>query len=448
MALFNWPWSKRKLNERLFDVAFEGDSEEVMALLKKGADPNIKNDAGVTALIRTSLKGHTQVVQALLNHGADVNARADNGGTALLAATISGHATTLRTLLDKNTDSVTVDARERREGYTALVLAAKDGHIDIVRWLLEAGANPNIPSNAGMTALIHAAGGGYTEMVTELLDHEAEPNAQTKNGLTALMAAAIDGHSDNVHALLDRKANPDACTKDGKTALLWAVFNGHLKVVKALLDGGADVNARLNTGETSLMGAAYHGYKQMIEWLFERGAHLDAKDRKIALDWAREQGHTDVIPLLTSKGEPSSISEIHQTAERQPAQQNNPFSEKIFNFLDENPLSIGTLDEFKKGREDFSSWGDGILTGSKEWVVNKLCIKLSEIGVNNPPSIIRSQNYEWQTSNLEDFTARIEASLPNMLAGYYIGRIGDNLYGLFGCNLNKNETENPAHLPQ
>jgi hypothetical protein len=102
------------------------------------------------------------------------------------------------------------------------------------------------------------------------------------------------------------------------------------------------------------------------------------------------------------------------------------------------------VDEFKKGREDFSNWGDGVLTGSKEWVVNKLCNKLSEIGVSNPPSIRRTQNYQWQTSNLEGFTARIEASLPNMLAGYYIGRIGDNLYGLFGCNFNKNETENPA----
>ena len=144
------------------------------------------------------------------------------------------------------------------------------------------------------------------------------------------------------------------------------------------------------------------------------------------------------------KSKSESSSEIHQAAEKQPTQQNKPFSEKILNFLDENPLSIGTLDEFKKGREDFSKWGDGVLTGSKEWVVNKLCNKLSEIGASNPPSIRRSQNYEWQTSNLEGFTARIEASIPNMLAGYYIGRIADNLYGLFGCNFNNNETESPA----
>ena len=141
---------------------------------------------------------------------------------------------------------------------------------------------------------------------------------------------------------------------------------------------------------------------------------------------------------------PESSCETHQTSERQPTQQNNPFTEVILNFLDENPLSIGTLDEFKKGREDFSKWGDGVLTGSKEWVVNKLCNKLSEIGVRNLPFISRSQNFQWQTSNLEGFTARIEASLPNMLAGYYIGRIGDNLYGLFGCNFNKNETEKAA----
>ena len=136
-----------------------------------------------------------------------------------------------------------------------------------------------------------------------------------------------------------------------------------------------------------------------------------------------------------------STCETHQGSERQPTQHNNPFSEKILYFLDVNPLSIGTLDEFKKGREDFAEWGDGVLTGSKEWVVNKLCNKLSEIGASNPPSIRRSKNYGWQTSNLEGFTARIEASIPKMLAGYYIGRLGDNMYGLFGCNFNDNETQ-------
>jgi hypothetical protein len=151
-----------------------------------------------------------------------------------------------------------------------------------------------------------------------------------------------------------------------------------------------------------------------------------------------------------SRIQPQAISSSEKL-ENKPPQQNNPFSEKILNFLDENPLSIGIFDEFKKGQEDFSNWGDGVLTGSKEWVVNKLCNKLSEIGVSNPPSIRRTQNYQWQTSNLEGFTARIEASLPNMLAGFYIGRIGENLYGLFGCNINHNENEiestsKPIHI--
>ncbi len=188
---------------------------------------------------------------------------------------------------------------------------------------------------------------------------------------------------------------------------------------------------------SKIVGHPPRGVEQVILYAFPGGILMFFIFDPLMKAFSGRKGDKD-------KSKSESSSGIHQAAQKQPTQQNNPFSEKILNFLDENPLSIGTLDEFKKGREDFSKWGDGVLTGSKEWVVNKLCNKLSEIGASNPPSIRRSQNYGWQTSNLEGFTARIEASIPNMLAGYYIGRLGDNMYGLFGCNFNNNETEIPA----
>lgn len=132
----------------------------------------------------------------------------------------------------------------------------------------------------------------------------------------------------------------------------------------------------------------------------------------------------------------ASISKMQDTS-----QGKNPFSEKVFNFLNENTLSIGTLDEFRKGQKDFDNWGSGVITGSKEWIVNKLCTKLSDIGASSL-NISRTKDYSWQTSQLEGFTARIEVSIPSgMLAGYYIGRIGDELYGLFGYGFDYEEAE-------
>ena len=117
--------------------------------------------------------------------------------------------------------------------------------------------------------------------------------------------------------------------------------------------------------------------------------------------------------------------------------------EHINNFLINNTLSIGNLDEFKKGHSDFHNWGSGLITGSLNFVLKKLSNKLNQI--NAVPNSIRiektSQNRGWQRSNLKDFTARIQVSIPGMLSGYYIGRLGENLYGLFGCNINQNEKE-------
>jgi hypothetical protein len=135
-----------------------------------------------------------------------------------------------------------------------------------------------------------------------------------------------------------------------------------------------------------------------------------------------------------------SINEIHYGTEKQSAQQNNPFSEKIFNFMTENTLSIGTLDEFRKGQKDFSTWGNGVVIGSKELIVNKLSDKLLDIGAKGLNSIGRQKDYGWQKSKLERFTLRIEVTIPpGLLTGYYIGRIDDDLYGLFGYGFDHNE---------
>jgi hypothetical protein len=119
----------------------------------------------------------------------------------------------------------------------------------------------------------------------------------------------------------------------------------------------------------------------------------------------------------------------------------NPGSDKVTSFLDANPLSIGTLDELRKGQKDFGSWGSGVLVGTMAWIVDKLSSKLSEIGAGSL-YISPSEDYSWQNSKLKGFTARIQTSLSNgMLAGYYIGRIGDDIYGLFGYGFDYDEEE-------
>src|SRR2546427_416627 len=89
----------------LMPAAAKGDSKDVQALLKKGADPAEKNSNGWTPLLVAAEHGHTEIAQALLTKGAEVNAKEPKQGrTALFVAAANGDAATVQVLLAKGAD--------------------------------------------------------------------------------------------------------------------------------------------------------------------------------------------------------------------------------------------------------------------------------------------------------------------------------------------------------
>ena len=88
---------------------------------------------------------------------------------------------------------------QRRE--KGLIRAAEDGRLDLVRNLLQAGANPNAKSDGDVTVLMWAAARGHVEVVKALLESGAEPNARTRKGRTAIDVATQEGH-DHVASVL------------------------------------------------------------------------------------------------------------------------------------------------------------------------------------------------------------------------------------------------------
>ena len=129
-------------------------------------------------------------VRELLNQGADPNIRDIDGDTALIKATSWNHIEIVELLLDNETDPNIPD----RFGSTALMIASYRGLTEMVRLLLNRGADPNIQSEEDNTALIMASfnlikGTDYTKIVELLLDHGADPNIRGPRGLTALMWA-------------------------------------------------------------------------------------------------------------------------------------------------------------------------------------------------------------------------------------------------------------------
>ena len=203
------------------------------------------------------------------------------------------------------------------KGRTILMLASENNYIDIVRLLLEAGANVNHQGRYGWTALIFAVSPGNfnTGIVKLLLAAGANVNLQTvEDGLTALISASYEGHTEIVKLLLAAGAdvNLQTTTKTtdrgwhgpGMTALMYASRTGRTEIVRLLLEAGANINHQSKTGYTALIDASGLGYIETVRLLLEAGANVNhrGKNGRTPLAWARSLGYTEIVKVLQEAG--------------------------------------------------------------------------------------------------------------------------------------------------
>ncbi len=134
-----------------------------------------------------------------------------------------------------------------------LASAILGSHIGRVASLLRHGAQVNTPDKYGTTPLYRAAVQGKTEIVRILLEAGADPNQESggEDEGTSLCAAAAWGRTEIVTLLLQHGADPNAIEKGPMTALIWARQNGHAETVELLLGAGADprIDPRQTTGD-------------------------------------------------------------------------------------------------------------------------------------------------------------------------------------------------------
>ena len=122
-------------------------------------------------------------------------------------------------------------------GDTALDLAAENGHTNICKALLKAGAKLEHRSEGGRTPLMRAARQGHEHTVDFLIKNGADVNLYSENNEhTVLSFACQNGQLSVVQRLIQARANPNAKLKDGSTMLIEAAKGGHTAVVNLLLD--------------------------------------------------------------------------------------------------------------------------------------------------------------------------------------------------------------------
>ena len=260
-------------------IAAEKKAEEERIARKKWLEEEIKKSEQkrlVKNLMMYAGDGELSEVRRLLSLGVNPNAIDDDGETALHIAAINGHVEVVKMLLAAGAD---LEVKGGIFGMTALIYATNQEHAEVAKILLSAGADVNAVGTFGSTALMNAAAGRHTEIVKMLLSAGANPNAANSNDGTALKLAAIKGRTENVKVLLDAGANPYAVDDQGRTPLIWASRNGQNEIVKMLLAEGADVNAADKLGYTALILAANNVHAEVLKILLAAGANPNAVDR-------------------------------------------------------------------------------------------------------------------------------------------------------------------------
>ena len=176
--------------------------------------------------------------------------------------------------------------QEDTNGNTPLHIASYEGHLEIVKFLINSGARLLEVNIWQYNALHVVSQNGHLE-IAKLLIEKGVPIDLTRfrSGETCLHIASQNGHFEIVKLLVEKGADintrkVDIMCKTGATALFIACEKGHFEIAKLLVASGAKINIWVKYGTTPLHVAALYGYHNIVELLVENGADLNAKDDK------------------------------------------------------------------------------------------------------------------------------------------------------------------------
>ena len=345
--LFGAPGIARVADSRVADAAMSGDAAAVRTLVLQGADVNIAQGDGMTALhwaaergdleLAKSLlasganagaatrigrhtplhiaatRGHGAVVRALIDAKADANARTTTGAVPLHFAAASGDTESLAALADHGAD---VNAREPEWGQTPLMFAAAAGRAGAVKLLLARGAD------ARATAKVVDISARNREDGAQSRERNARVAAIQRQLAAARAAAAPAGapaaaRGGRGRGDGDSGGEPEPVgyadlvgAQGGLTALLLAAREGHEDTVFALLDGGADINQVSASDHTSpLLMATINGHFDLAMRLVARGADVTRESDAGAtplygvlnMQWAPKARHPQPAKYMQQK---------------------------------------------------------------------------------------------------------------------------------------------------
>jgi ankyrin repeat protein len=338
----------------LMKAARAGSPTAVRALLDAGADPNVVEPVrGQTALMWAAVRGNNEAITVLLDYGADVNVRSKGPGkvpqingriprvndplglrahrdptwaannealqfTPIMWATREGHIQTVQLLLNAGAN---VNDEKPGDGTSCLILAIMNRHYELAAYLVDRGANPN--RGPGFTALHELAW-------TRRLNAKFGPfNPEATGTLDSLeLAKKLLDHGVNINAQMTKSFGDgyrNRMNRIGATAFLLSAKLVDVPMLKLLVDRGADIHITNADGDTPLMLAAGVAILnpnedagtevetlEAVKYLLDLGFDVNAlnNNKETALHGASYRGFNSVTQLLVDRGAKLEVANV------------------------------------------------------------------------------------------------------------------------------------------
>lgn len=279
-------------NPPLHGAASGGDMETAKLLIKSGADLNARDERGSTPLHQAIREKNLEMIKLLLRSGADIDARSEYRGTALHIAMFHD-IELIRHLLESGAD---VNAKDNFWGSSPL--HSVGASTEKLRLLLRYGAEIDTKNNSGRTPLHLAAAAGRTEVVRHMIQAGANLDTEPTNH-SALEQAAMEGHPEIVDVLREaggevtvfasaalgdeervQKLTGEGPTpaQEGAEALVGAAGGGQVQIVRMMINVGTDVNSKSRADRFALIEAVTRNRVEVVRLLVQSRADLEVSD--------------------------------------------------------------------------------------------------------------------------------------------------------------------------
>ena len=271
------------------------------------------NQKDLNAAVRSIQNQDLNTLRSIINkNNAILNGMEDsNGNTLLGVAIIEGKIEIVKYLVSAGAK---VNHRNSSQK-TPLIIAIKEEQLNLIAYLLSKGADVNLVSYLNETPLHKAVSSGELEIVKLIVSYGADLNFQNDIKETPLFIALENDYSDIAEYLISKGAQVNIKNQEGKYPLHVAAYKGNLQLAKQLISRGAEINVKDVYDITPLHDAAAKGQLEIVQYLVSHGAAVNIKGAAL-IEWspfyrtlgctplhlAANKGHLEIVKYLISQG--------------------------------------------------------------------------------------------------------------------------------------------------